>query len=124
MNPKRTNKKIVMTNLANLSSPDGVDRFIDRLAAEGIIKIKPDAEKPDLIKDGQLIPVVPTKKVYVVSALYNGEYRPLAVFRRKQSAFNSLKLIGMNAPLRKPRMDAVWMPAKDFGVPQRKENRL
>ncbi len=71
----------------------------------------------------QLIPIVPTKKVYVISALYDGEYRPLAAFRDKEAAFRSLRLIGMSAPDKKPKMDAVWMPARDFSAPKRKKNR-
>jgi len=66
-----------------------------------------------------LIPIVPTKTVHVVSALSEdgGEYRPLAVFATEEDAVQQVKLIGMSAPKQKPRMDAVWMPAKDCGCP-------
>lgn len=79
-----------------------------------------------------LIPVGQTKAVYVVSALgKDGERQPLAVFANEKNALRQVKLIGMSPPETKPRMDTVWMPAKDCGCPtpqgrmsEKKENPM
>jgi hypothetical protein len=62
----------------------------------------------------RLIPVVPHVTVYVVSVKKGGDRRPLAAFRNKTAAFDSVKLIGVSNPQLEPRLDAVWMPKKDL----------